>query len=359
MNKIREFFAKINKLDRKIAASAQLFPFWYLFWATVGILVFVWFIANMFFPLREIQIKDVEVRVKKGMGLKTVAQLLHDKGVIPNTYLFIGYVELVAKADQLKAGKYMFPKANIPTIANMIIRGQYVPDDIGVVIFEGFNIWQIDQALADAALINEGDFTRTYINDEGYVFPDTYHIRNINTDNEEKMTSIDLREFRIKTSDNYDSKVNELLAGLSPQKQKEAIIIASILEKEVYSFSDMKLVAGIIQKRIALKMPLQIDATVMYGACLRKARESGFLKNCDVSQIGVRKEISIDSSYNTYRRKGLPPGPISNPGLQAIKAALNPTTSKYLYYLSTRDGRTIYSKTGAEHEANRARYILN
>jgi len=120
------------------------------------------------------------------------------------------------------------------------------------------------------------------------------------------------------------------------------------------------LVAGVIRNRLAQKMPLEIDATVSYGACLRdlQVRLVNKYKYCDVSQIGVGAEIRIDSPYNSYKRSGLPPGPIANPGITAIQAVLNPKQSDYFYYLSTRDGsQMIFSKTGAEHVANRRKYL--
>jgi len=118
------------------------------------------------------------------------------------------------------------------------------------------------------------------------------------------------------------------------------------------------LVAGIIRNRLARKMPLQIDATVAYGACLRRFIVGNYKKDCDVSQIGVGAEIRIDSGYNSYMRLGLPVGPIANPGITAIQAVLNPQKSDYLYYLSTRDGsQMIFSKTAAEHAANRRKYL--
>ena len=120
----------------------------------------------------------------------------------------------------------------------------------------------------------------------------------------------------------------------------------------------MGLVGGVIRNRLAKKMPLEIDATVSYGVCLRKFTAGNFKKDCDVSQIGVGAEIRIDSPYNSYKRSGLPPGPIANPGITAIQAVLNPKQSDYFYYLSTRDGsQMIFSKTGAEHAANRRKYL--
>lgn len=128
-----------------------------------------------------------------------------------------------------------------------------------------------------------------------------------------------------------------------------------MIEKEVRNERDMRLVSGIIRKRIKIGKPLQLDATVSYGVCLPKWEDG---KYCDVSLANIVDNIPRESAYNTYKRKGLPAGPISNPGLDSLKAALNPEKSDYLYYLNTRDGTTIFSKTASEHEANRRKYIL-
>ena len=139
---------------------------------------------------------------------------------------------------------------------------------------------------------------------------------------------------------------------------RDTLTRASILEKEARSEEDMRLVAGIIRNRLAKKMPLQIDATVSYGACLRRFVAGNFKKDCDVTQMPVGAEIRIDSEYNSYMRSGLPVGPIANPGITAIQAVLNPQSSDYFYYLSTRDGsQMIYSKTATEHAANRRKYL--
>ena len=152
--------------------------------------------------------------------------------------------------------------------------------------------------------------------------------------------------------ENFEEKTRGLT--ITPQ----AVIVASMLEKEVRKAEDMALVAGIIYKRLELGMPLQIDATVAYGSCLN-IWTSQVQRTCDVTEINLIENIKIDSPYNTYTRKGLPLGPISNPGLRALNAALNPVASDYLYYLSARDdGRTIFSKTAEEHQLNRKKYLL-
>jgi UPF0755 protein len=128
-----------------------------------------------------------------------------------------------------------------------------------------------------------------------------------------------------------------------------------MLEKEAKTSHDMALVAGIIYKRMEIGMLLQIDATVAYGWCLRSA---GLGRDCDVTQAPIALELGIDGPYNTYLRAGLPAGPISNPGIQALEAAANPSTSDYLFYLSTRDGsRIIYAETHEEHLQNRREHL--
>lgn len=291
-----------------------------------------------------------EIVIKEGEGAYAIADTLKKEGVIENKFVFVAYAFITGNEKKLQAGRYLFkPGITVPDIIYSIASGLAEPDDIVVTIPEGFNVWEIDKRLAGLGLIFEGEFAKKYQPQEGEFFPDTYRF------NKEGETVDTIAE---KMKNHLNLKFKDLSLVFSSLVLQDILTRASILEKEARREEDMRLVAGVIRNRFAKKMPLEIDATVSYGACLRKATASGFKKDCDVSQVGVGAEIRIDGPYNSYKRAGLPPGPIANPGIGAIQAVLNPTASDYLYYLSTRDGSwMIFSKTAAEHAANRRKYL--
>ena len=210
-------------------------------------------------------------------------------------------------------------------------RFEFVPNDVQATIPEGKNIADIDRILFKAKIAENGALLKPeYIALEGMLFPDTYRF-------------------------DRGSSAEDIIARMRKDySQKDALIIASILEKEVRTENDMKIVAGIIEKRLAAGMALQIDATVAYGVCYPE-----FLKGryCDVSKVNLVDNKKLDSAYNTYTRTGLPVGPISNPGLKALMAAQNPQSSEYWYYLSAKDGTTIFSRTLEEHNIARVKYL--
>mgnify|MGYP001564129230 FL=1 len=297
-----------------------------------------------------------EIVIKEGESAYTIAETLKREGVIENKFVFVAYTLITGNEKKLQAGRYLFkPGVSVPNIVFSMAGGFAESDDIIVTISEGFNVWEIDKRLAGLGLIVEGEFAKKYQTQEGEFFPDTYRLENKN----EREIADEIGE---KMISNFKNKTEEMFRRYGQEEQKEIIIFASMLEKEARREEDMRLVAGVIRNRLAKKMPLAIDAAVSYGACLRNFQFSIFnfqtVKNCDVAQIGVANEIKIDGPYNTYTRKGLPPGPIANPGIMAIQAVLNPKQSDYFYYLSTRDGsQMIFSKTAAEHAANRRKYL--
>ena len=170
---------------------------------------------------------------------------------------------------------------------------------------------------------------------EGFLFPDTYEIS--------EGTSCD--DIVIAMLSNFEKKLTQELKD-EIQKQKKSVFdiitMAAMLEKEVRTLSDKKIVSGILWKRLEAGMPLQIDATINY---ITGKSDPG----------ATIKDTKIDSPYNTYKYKGLPKGPISNPGMSSITAAIEPTDSPYWFYLS--DGATYFSKTLEEHNVNKAKYL--
>lgn len=291
-----------------------------------------------------------EIVIKEGQGAYVIADTLKQEGVIENKLVFLVYTFITGNEKNLQAGRYLFkPGTTIPDIINSIASGLAETDDIIVTIPEGYNVWEIDKRLTQFGLITEGEFAKKYQTQEGQFFPDTYRF-------DKEGETIDTIAEKMKNHLNLKFKEFSLI--FSSLVLRDTLTRASILEKEARTEEDMRLVAGIIRNRLARKMPLQIDATVSYGACLRKFTAGNFRKDCDVSQIPVGAEIRIDSPYNSYTRSGLPVGPIANPGITAIQAVLNPKASDYLFYLSTRDGsQMIYSKTASEHAANRRKYL--
>jgi len=312
----------------------------------------------LFLPVNSADKNPIEVNVESGDSLRSVADKLEEAGLIYSKSMFIIYVKARGDEDDLKAGRYVLNQSlNIPMIVSLMVLGKSKPNDVRLLIPEGFNIWEIDERLVKLGLISEGQFASKYHDDEGYLFPDTYQLHRQSITGDPQTPEGYIQELRDKMTENFNTKTDELLNGLSYTERMRILVVASILEKEARLERDMKLVAGIIYNRLELDMPLQIDATVLYGACIKEAEKVDFMKDCKVHYQSPALQLKADSPFNTYIRKGLPPSPIANPGLNSIEAALNPTESNYLYYLSTRDGVMIYSKTAAEHVANRKKYL--
>ncbi|MFA6551827.1 MAG: endolytic transglycosylase MltG, partial [Patescibacteria group bacterium] len=171
---------------------------------------------------------------------------------------------------------------------------------------------------------------------EGYLFPDTYRIF-------KNATAEDIVAKMLK---NFDNKLTaEMRADIKKQGKSlpDIIILASIIEKEVPRPEDMKKIAGIFYQRLKINMALQSDATI------------NFITNKGTTRPSA-DDLQINSPYNTYKNPGLPPGPISNPGIEAIKAAIYPQAGDYFYFLTTPEGQVIYSRTYAEHLAAKYKY---
>ena len=281
-----------------------------------------------------------EITLESGLGLKTIATILKENNFIRSKYLFMLYVMALGQDDNLKAGNYKLNYSySIPEVAYIISGGFSESDDVVVTIPEGYNIWEVDERLFEVGLNPRREFAQKFYLREGYLFPDTYRFK------------------KTATIDEIEQKMEQTFVAKAGLPSSQVRIMASMLEKEAQTTEDMELIAGILLKRFHLGMKLQIDATVGYGWCLTRSLQNNFSRPCDVTQAPIAFELVKDGVFNTYARTGFPPRPISNPGVDAIEAAKRPKTSDYLYYLTTRNGEMIYSKTGAEHEANRRKYL--
>jgi UPF0755 protein len=279
-----------------------------------------------------------EFTVEAGWGTARIANELNAVGLVRSSLAFAACAVLDDAEGRLQAGRYLLSPGMTPCVmVRMMANGEALSNDNVVTIPEGMNVWEIDATLAKAGVITAGELRAQFSYKEGHLFPETY------------------RFAKDATVQDIVNKMEATYFERGGTRGDIDLIVASILEKEAKTPEDMAMVAGIIQKRLEINMALQIDATVGYGWCVRT---KGFGRDCDVTQAPIATEIKIDGPYNTYARRGLPQAAISNPGIDALKAAANPKKSDYLYYLSTRDGsQLIYSKTLDEHLENRAKYL--
>ncbi len=300
----------------------------YFFVFTIIILLSLFFLWQGIFLAKELgSEKSENFLVKKGQGVMEIASDLEGRGIIKSKYFFLLYVLSQKKETELIAGQYQLsPAMNVPEIVDKFVSGDCLKKTITII--EGWTIKDIEKYLKmgeiDPAL-------------EGYLFPDTYEIS----------PEDGLAEIIGKMRQNFEKKLTpELREEIAKQGKtiSRIVIMASLLEKEVQTPEDKKIVAGILEKRLKNNMPLQVDATITY------------LSGRKTTEIS-KEELAVDSPYNTYKYKGLPPGPICNPGLESIVAAIYPIESDYWFYLSAPDGETIFSKTLQEHNRAKEKYL--
>ena len=297
------------------------------------------------FPFDKTLNEEKVFSILKGQDVFDIGKNLEKEKLIKNHWFFEIAVFLKNGSAKLQAGDYRLSRTMTPLeIASKIINGDVAKEIL--TIPEGWNIRDIDYYLKTRGFAQDneflqasnGDYSAEFsflkdnpknLNLEGFLFPDTYHLR----------AGDDSETLVRKMLDNFDKKLTpELKLEIDNQGKTvfKIVNMASLLEEEVKTIEDKKIVAGILWKRIKIGMYLNVDAAIAYALNEKTGRLSG-------------SDTKIDSPYNTYKYKGLPPGPISNPGLDSILAAIYPTESPYLYYLSAPDGETIFSKTLQDH----------
>jgi UPF0755 protein len=303
---------------------------------------------------------ECNLSIAKGENLRNIAARLKNEEYISSSILFQLYVKTKGLEKNIKAGDYQFiSPLTITNITEIITNGK-LTNNHSFLIAEGETMLEIEENLREEGLIDASvslkdwkieDFLEKKYFDifseipldaplEGYLFPDSYHLPQ--GLKEKEILSIFIDNFVSKTEDSLFFKIKE-------QKRSfyEILIMASLLEKEVREETDKKMVADILWRRLDTNFLLQVDATICYA-------EFQSFKNCSLT----RELFKLDSPYNTYLYKGLPPTPINNPGIESMQAALNPLANDYWYYMTDREtGKTIFSETFDEHLESRGKYL--
>lgn len=282
--------------------------------------------------------KGSTLHIEKGSTLLSISELLKKEGVIASPLLFRAYVIIFGGEKALVQGDYIFnEKITGFGVAERIMDGQLGILPVRVTVPEGSTIREI-AVLFKTKFKNFDDkkFIDLAKDKEGYLFPDTYLF--FPADEPAVMVK--------KMEGTFTEKTAAFQKEVLPKGYSfsDVVTMASILEAEGRTIETRRMISGILWKRLSIGMPLQVDVAIQY------------IKNKATPDLTL-EDLKIPSPYNLYLNKGLPPGPINNPGLEAIKAALSPTSSKYLYFLVDKQGVMHYAVTHDEHVMNKNKYL--
>ncbi len=275
------------------------------------------------------------ISIAPGSTLSDITHNLKDENIIRSSAAFEFFVVFFGGEKKISPGDYYFEnKVPVIVVAEMIATGNHNITKIKITLPEGLTRSDMSKVIAPKVAGFSSDmFLKETEKDEGFLFPDTYFF----------FPSATTEDVATTLRDNFIKKTKEFGDPTSGDF-KRLITLASIVEKEASGDNDRAVIAGILSNRLAKGMALQADATLSY------------ITGKDSSQLTI-SDLHIDSPYNTYIHKGLPPGPISNPGILAIEAAAHPATTPYLFYLHDKDGMIHYARTYAEHQANIKQYL--
>lgn len=332
----------------------------------VGISGF-WYVNSALKPLDADSNKQIEVEIPIGSSITTIANILEDKGIIKNATIFRYYVKFNNESG-FQAGTYaLSPSMTLQQIIKSLKTGKvYQEVKWKLTIPEGLQLVEIAAIIAEKtnqksedvfSQLNDPEFIKNLMNKypallteeildenikyplEGYLFPATYPMYEDNPTLEEIVDI--MLEKTVEVISEYEDAIIE--RNLSVH---ELLTIASLIEEEATAKADRQKIASVFYNRLDAEMPLQTDPTVLYALNKHKDRV-------------LYKDLEVQSPYNTYIHKGLPPGPIANAGKMSIEAALFPADTDYYYFLANAEGEVFYSTTLQEHNELKAKYITN
>lgn len=322
----------------------------------VGAIVLVFVLVSIFFYIKALGSpgdgsKKIDFEVKSGYGSIVVANQLYKQKLIRSRTAFKLYLRLTGNTKSIKKGVYPLNDGlSIPEVTHIITSG--VTKSFSITIPEGYHNRQIAQKFLDRNIIKDkkefeaatrsskilNKYKIASDNLEGYLFPDTYTFP----------VSYSVDKVLDHMVQNFFHKTASLKEFPSdPKEIHRLVILASIVEREAKRKEERALIAGVFANRLKKNYPLESCATIQYLFEKPKTRLYYY-------------HLEMESPYNTYKHAGLPPGPIANPGLEAIKAALNPDPTDYMFFVVKDDqGRHYFSKTLREHNRAKKKYILH
>ena len=297
----------------------------------IALLLLVGFAAGALYtfhsPYRGFE-NDKFVAFQKGSGTRAIAQELADAGVIRSSWSFLVVRALHPRAV-LQAGEYRFDHAaSVSEVFSRLSHGDVFYFNFTVP--EGSNVFDIARLLESESIMPAEDFLRAAHNMEGFLFPSTYRLTH-------STTAAGLTQMM---TSQFHKEWNKLMPDPATDVVK-VVTMASLIEKETGVAAERPLVAGVFENRLRIGMPLGCDPTVIYAALLQN-RYNGVIH---------RSDLDSKHPYNTYQHTGLPPGPIANPGLSSLAAALHPAETEYLYFVAKPGGDGhVFSSNLAAHD---------
>jgi UPF0755 protein len=310
--------------------------------AGLAVLTFAWWALQ---PVSA-QTQDTQkFTVAPGTPVLVIGRNLEEKGLVRSALAFRFVVWQQNLQNKIQAGSFELSPSSSPSeIALGLTQGT---EDVWVTIREGLRAAEIGEQL-DEQLENfdskSPEFTEICLENEGFLFPETYLVpREFTT---RSMCNFLQAQFDLVMTPEWEAAIEE-----SGYTERQIVTLASIIEREARDAQDMKMVSGILHNRLDVGMPLQVDATLQYIKGYDATRKTWW-----TPPLAADKELN--SAYNTYKNAGLPPGPISNPGKNALEAAIFPTENEYFYYISNSDGSNMhYAVTYDEHLRNIDLYL--
>lgn len=309
--------------------------------------------------LQPVEASDQQVRLEipEGSTAITISKLLKESGLIRNDLIFRYYAQYKGLASRFQAGVYLFtPGMTLDQVMVKLVKGDVYIETVKFTVPEGYTVQQIAESLAEQGIVdkdtflkvvNEGQFDYDFVKQipenpeiknrlEGYLFPNTYEVKKGSTEYEivVRMLAEFQKQIQPEWLEAFKNKGMTLHEGLT---------LASIVERETIVEKELPIVAGVFYNRIANGWMLQSDATAQYASGSWKGRL-------------YFKDLEVDDPYNTFVVEGLPPGPISNPGIKALQAAAFPQEHDFYFFVTKKDGSNehYFSKTFREHQAQDA-----